>query len=157
MLFSLHLKLTLLIITSVLTPFAVVSILGLSFPLSLVPFIISAALASFALFLALRPLSKFVEASKVLSGGNLNFKLNIKSHDELEEVADAFNLMADKLGTSFQKIESENNSIYSERNRFNAVLSSVIDGIIALDFNKNVIFVNKAAEGITGLTQTQLC
>ena len=154
--FSLHLKLTLLIITSVLTPFAVVSILGLSFPLSLVPFIISAALASFALFLALRPLSKFVEASKVLSGGNLNFKLNIKSHDELEEVADAFNLMSDKLGTSFQKIESENNSIYSERNRFNAVLSSVIDGIIALDFNKNVIFVNKAAEGITGLTQTQL-
>lgn len=128
----------------------------MSQPIAYLTGAISASFTALILLLILRPLDKFLQGAKVLSQGNLNFQLDLRTGDELQIVADAFNLMAGKLAISFQKLEKEKDTLASERNRIDSVLSAIVDGIIALDFNKNIVFVNKAAEGITGYTQNEL-
>lgn len=62
----------------------------------------------------------------------------------------------DKLQKAIISYENQAAAAISERDKFDEILSSIIDGIIALDFNKNVIFANKASEEITGYFQTEV-
>lgn len=58
----------------------------------------------------------------------------------------------DKQTQTIHALENQAAVAISERDKFNEILSSIIDGIIALDFNKNVIFLNKSAGELTGYT-----
>lgn len=153
---SLRFKLISLLFSAVFIPLLAINFLNLTPPISYLIGVITTIAATLILFLILKPLDKFISAAKSLGEGNLNYKLDIRSNDELESVADAFNLMAGKLLFSFQKLEQEKDVVASEKNRIDSVLSSIIDGIIALDFNKNVEFINKTAENITGFSQSDL-
>lgn len=62
----------------------------------------------------------------------------------------------DKLTKTLKTLEDQAAVAIAERDKFNEILSSVIDGIIALDFNKNVIFLNKAAEELTGYSEGEI-
>lgn len=62
----------------------------------------------------------------------------------------------DKLTKTLKTLEDQAAVAIAERDKFNEILSSVIDGIIALDFNKNVIFSNKAAEELTGYSEGEI-
>lgn len=62
----------------------------------------------------------------------------------------------DKLYRTLNDLENQTAAAISERDKFEEILSSVIDGIIALDFNKNIIFLNKASEELTGYTQKEV-
>lgn len=62
----------------------------------------------------------------------------------------------DRLIQTLHTFENQAAVAISERDKFNEILSSIIDGIIALDFNKNVIFLNKAAQELTGYFQTEI-
>lgn len=153
---SLRLKLIILIVLSIFIPIITISFFNIDKPIL---YLIGLTIASFAIFLLillLKPLNKFVEGANVLSRGNLNFQLDLRTGDELQTVADAFNLMAGKLAFSFQKLEQEKEALASERNRIDSVLRAIVDGIIALDFNKRIVFANKAAESIMGYTQEEL-
>ena len=153
---SLRLKLIILSFFAVFTPILILTFFDLNKPLLYMIGATSIILSALILLLILKPLNKFVEGAKILSGGNLNFQLDLKTGDELQIVADAFNLMAGKLSVSFQRLEKEKDILTSERNRIDSVLSAIVDGIIALDFNKNIIFTNKTAENMTGYTQNEL-
>lgn len=153
---TLHLKIALVIILAVLFP------LMLNYYLSLNPifsFLIGAAsafLSVILLFWLIKPLNKLIESTQVFSDGNLNHRIDIRSGDEFESVGNAFNLMAQKLSQTFSKLENDREIAISERNRINEILSSIIDGIIAVDFNKNIMLINKAAQELTGYTQTEV-
>ncbi len=62
----------------------------------------------------------------------------------------------DKLIETLRTFENQAMVAIAERDKFNEILSSVIDGIIALDFNKNVIFLNKASEELTGYSEVEI-
>lgn len=62
----------------------------------------------------------------------------------------------DKLTKTLKTLEDQAAVAIAERDKFNEILSSVIDGIIALDFNKNVIFLNKAAGELTGYSEGEI-
>lgn len=74
----------------------------------------------------------------------------------LEDAEHSFNIMAQKLSQDLQKLTNEKIIAVSERNKINEILSSVIDGIIALDFNKNVILLNKTAQELTGYSEIEI-
>src|SRR3989338_210145 len=63
---------------------------------------------------------------------------------------------AAQLAPTLRQLETERDIAIAARDKTNEVLSSVIDGIIALDFNKNVILLNKAAQELTGYTTTEI-
>ena len=79
-----------------------------------------------------------IKSTESLGHGNFNQRVNIRSDDE------------------FEKLEREKDVAIAEKNKLAEVLSSIVDGIIAIDFNKNIILSNLAASEITGFTQTQL-
>lgn len=154
--FSLRIKLITLTFFAVFAPLIVLNLFNLNRPLLYLAGAASSVFASLILLLILKPLDQFIKGASILSQGNLNYQLNLKTGDELQIVSDAFNLMAGKLAISFQKLEKEKDEVATERNRIDSVLSAIVDGIIALDFNKNIIFVNKSAEEITGYRQDEL-
>lgn len=118
--------------------------------------ILTTVILSTVIFFFLKPLKKLVESFERLSVGNFNQRVDIRSGDEFEIVGKSFNLMADKIFKIFQNLETEKDIAVSEKSKMSEILSSIVDGIIALDFNKNVILVNKSAQEITGFNQNEI-
>lgn len=151
----LRIKLALIILVGIFIPTA-------SFFLTQNPFIsalvalISLFLSIFAAIWVLKPLQTFLKATQSLGDGNMNYRIDIRSNDEFEDVGSSFNLMAEKLAKIFQSLEQDKNAVANERNRLDTVLSSIVDGIIAIDYSRNVVFVNKAAEYLTGYTRQEI-
>ncbi|MBI4038694.1 PAS domain S-box protein [Candidatus Daviesbacteria bacterium] len=153
---TLHLKISLLIFLAVLSPLAITFYLSLNPILS---FIIGGGVTLLGITLSFwlfKPLDKLIKSTWDFSDGNLNRRIDIRSGDEFEEVGNAFNLMAQKLSQTFSKLASDREIAISERNKINEILSSIIDGIIAVDFNKNIMLINKAAQELTGYTQEEV-
>lgn len=146
----LHIKITLVATTAIFLPYLLNLFIPLAPLFSLLIVAVSAVFCAILLFWILKPLGGVIENIKTFSEGNLNRRIDTRSGDELEEVGNSFNLLADKFSKTITQLENERNAAVSEKNEFNEILSSVIDGIIALDFNKNVIFSNKASEQLTG-------
>lgn len=152
----LHLKIVFIITIAIFFPY----LLGLFIPLKPIFTIFAALLSTFLsiifVFWILKPLNNLIKGAKSFAEGNLNQRINIKSGDEFEETSNSFNVLAEKVSKLINSLESEREMAVSQMNKFNEILSSVIDGIIVLDFNKNVIFLNKASEEQTGYRQTEL-
>jgi len=52
------------------------------------------------------PVRKLAEGTRQLAGNNLNYRVEIHSHDEIEELADSFNKMAASLAESRQRLQN---------------------------------------------------
>ncbi len=136
------------LLTSLFLTHSLVILLGLG--------ILTVLISSALIFLFLKPLSDLVNSFERLGRGNFNQRIDIRSGDEFEKVGQSFNLMADKIAQTFHNLESEKDVAISEKSKLGEVLSSIVDGIIAIDFNKNIILSNKSASEITGFTQAEL-
>ncbi len=149
-------KLILIVLFGILTPL----LISLFFPQNLLISIgigvFVTILVSVLIFLFLKPFQDLIKASENLANGNFNQRVDIRSGDEFESVGKSFNLMVDKISQIFQKQEQEKDIAISERSKLSEILSSMVDGIIALDFNKNIVLSNTAAQEITGFTQAEL-
>ena len=53
------------------------------------------------------PLFKLREGAEIIGGGNLNHRIDIRTGDEIEDLADAFNRTAARLETSYHELEQE--------------------------------------------------
>lgn len=100
---------------------------------------------------ALSPIKKVAEAVRFLTAGNLNVNIQVKSHDEFEEMANQINFLAKKMQENNQKLEMDKYLLWAEKNKASVTLSSVADAVIGLDSNRKIILFNKAAETITGI------
>lgn len=123
--------------------------------------ILSASLISFALcctliFIFLRPLKKILQTSENLKSGNLNSRLDIRSRDEFEEWANSFNSVAAYMQQSLSNSQEAQSITASEKNKLTTLLSSLVDGVIAIDLSKNIVLANKAAQSLTGFTEAEL-
>jgi len=104
---------------------------------------IAAALV-FAEFLS-RPVNKLHQAAEVISRGNLDYKIEIESTDELGQLGSAFNQMAinlkkvlasrDELNKALRAVEQ----LHQERD---LMISSMSEGVAMLDRNCRVSYVN---------------
>ena len=85
-----------------------------------------------------RPLEKMKQGAECFARGDLTKKLNISGSEEMEGLAKAMNLMAAQLNDRI-------NIVVRQRNELEAVFSSMIEGVIALDSKEQVLGVNQAA------------
>ncbi len=118
--------------------------------------VLTIIVSSFLIALFLKPLKDLIKNAQNLGLGNFNQRVDVRSGDEFEEVGKSFNLMADNLKKIFEDLEHKKDSAIAERGKLDEVLSTIIDGIVALDFNKNIILLNKAAEEIIGYTKKEI-
>ena len=85
-----------------------------------------------------RPIEKLKKGADFFARGNLSHRMPGTDLVEIDSLIEAMNQMAGQL-------EDRLNTIVRQKNELTAVLSSMAEGIIALDMDERIISVNKAA------------
>ena len=94
-----------------------------------------------AAFLARRitgPLTEMREAAREMGSGNLSRTLQIRTGDEVEDMANAMNRMASQLSSTIGQLDAE-------KTRLMTLLSNLSDGVIVVAPNRTVRMMNDAA------------
>ncbi len=96
----------------------------------------------FAFFLSTRitaPLRKMREAAFEVARGKFDTKVPILSHDEIGELATAFNQMGRQLKFNM-------NALSQEKEQLTSILSSMADGVITFNRDGTILITNPPAE-----------
>ncbi|WP_106497370.1 ATP-binding protein [Lentibacillus sp. Marseille-P4043] len=96
----------------------------------------------FAFFLSTRitsPLIKMREAAFDLTRGEFNTKVPILTHDEIGELAMAFNRMG-------RQLKFHINALRQEKEQLSSIVNSMADGVITLSRNGEMMVINPPAE-----------
>ncbi len=105
--------------------------------------VLLSALASHFLSRTLRGLVQ--DARRMVETGEKSKLLTLPPQDEIGGIAGSLNRMADEL-------EAAVAALASERSRFEAVLESMDEGVIALDQKQQLTMINRAALGLLSLS-----
>ena len=105
--------------------------------------VLLSALASHFLSRTLRGLVQ--DARRMVETGERSKLLTVPPQDEIGGLAGSLNRMAEEL-------ESAVAALASERSRFEAVLESMDEGVIALDQRQQLTMINRAALGLLSLS-----
>jgi len=108
----------------------------------------------FSLFLAERiaqPIRRFMEASRRISSADYSVQVPVKTDDELGHLAREFNQMSLQLGRYH---EMNFDQIIAEKNKGEAILSSIEDGLVVFDIQLKVAGINPAARRMLKLEFT---
>ena len=119
---------------------------------SYITLIISSVTLVFSIIFIIYLLNKIVKSINDLnlkirniSEGNYRQQLNITGNDEIATLAKEFNIMASKL----QAYEQLNiNQLMKEKQKIEAIVESISDGIIVTGAANRILLINKAAERI---------
>lgn len=85
-----------------------------------------------------RSLSKIKSGAQRMANGDFSQKIQVASHDEVGQVASMFNQMSDRLRDSYRRLALE-------KQRDEALLESISEGMIAIDENGRILLVNNVA------------
>jgi len=101
--------------------------------------VLFAALISFLLSKRIaRPLETMKQGAERFAKGELNFKLPVPNTEEIGTLAESLNLMARQLDERIK-------TIVNQRNEQEAVFSSMVEGVIAVDQEERILSMNLAA------------
>jgi len=89
-------------------------------------------------------LSVMNKAVRAVAGGNYDVKVRVQGKDELGELAASVNLMASQLKERLETIAKSHGELL-------AIISSMVEGVIAIDGEDKVIYVNEVAGKILGI------
>jgi PAS domain S-box-containing protein len=91
-----------------------------------------------------RNVNKLKIGSAKLAGGDFSTQIQVSSHDELGELATAFNKMSASLRSTYLRLELE-------KERDETLLESMSEGMIALDEHGKIVLINSVASSMFGL------
>jgi two-component system phosphate regulon sensor histidine kinase PhoR len=110
--------------------------------------VVAAGAAVFALLIGFyvarrvtRPISRMTEVAEAIAGGDYNQRIHTRRIDEIGSLAEALNTMTVRLREQFQTINND-------RNKMAAILSGMVEGVIAIDREERIVHINDAAERI---------
>ena len=99
------------------------------------------------------PIVQLTQSIKSIAGKNYEERLHFDRKDEFEELAEAFNQMAEKL----DEYEHSNlANILFEKKRIETIINRMSDPVIGLDNRKKVVFANDQALLLLNLTAHQM-
>ncbi len=106
----------------------------------------------------IKPVNELIDVTKDISEGNFSRRSNITSDNEIEELSNTFNIMAEKLESTLAEMNDKNIKI-------NSIINSMISGVVAVDDNFRIILINtvscqmfgiKYGPGIIGMNLMEL-
>ncbi len=95
------------------------------------------------------PLEHMQEAAERFAAGDLDHKLRVPKIEELGSLASSMNRMARQLNDRMQ-------TVVRQRNEQEAVLASMIEGVLAVDTEARLISANKAMADMFNLSPQQI-
>ena len=92
--------------------------------------------------LVIRPLSRINQGLQQITQGELNVRLNLKTHDEFHQVSDGFNQMANSLESLYQHLEDKVQQKTQDLERTNhelATLYGITDNLHKMPYNEQTL------------------
>lgn len=96
-----------------------------------------------------KPLSDIVSAARQLDIGNLALHIRTTAQDEVGLLASTLNRAADHLQTKIDELSED-------RAQLLAVLTSMVEGVMVLDYRGHVLQVNPALERMFGISRVEV-
>jgi len=90
------------------------------------------------------PLSAMTDAARAIAQGQFDQRVAISARDEVGDLARSFNTMRDEL-------EQRVRTITTERSRVLAILSSMVEGVVAVDGDERIVHMNAVAGALLGV------
>jgi signal transduction histidine kinase len=114
-----------------------------------------------------KPIKKLQQGASEFGKGNFEYKLEIQTHDEIEDLGNSFNEMANKLKQVVldlksrdvdlykvnKELSNEKENISAERNILEIVMGGITDAVIALNKKSEIIIFNRAAQLLTNIPE----
>ncbi len=101
-----------------------------------------------------RPVGRLAGAAQRVGAGDLEVQVvEEEGDDEIAMLGRVFNQMTRQLNTQRQALMDSHRATERRRRLFDSVLSSVTSGVIGLDAEGNVDFLNRAATRLLGLDE----
>ncbi len=88
------------------------------------------------------PIHILSKASKRIASGDFNTRVFLKNNDELNEFADSFNYMTEKIRSLFEEVSFQ-------KEEFNYIISSMHEGLMVLDRDGTIALTNESLKKIT--------
>jgi PAS domain S-box-containing protein len=108
----------------------------------------------FALFLSklvTRPVVALAEATQEISRGRLDYRVEIRAADEIGDLVQSFNRMAEELESSRRQIDASsrelsaaNVALEQRRRHIETILESIPNGVLSLNADRRITHVNDA-------------
>ncbi|HVL89656.1 MAG TPA: ATP-binding protein [Actinomycetota bacterium] len=126
------------------------------FLIALAAAFIAAAIAALAGGHVTRPIRGLRVAAEAIRRGDLSARAPASAPDELGDLGRSFNEMAVSLDRSTADLRAAAITEAELRERMEAIMQSMGDGLVATDAAGRIVTVNRAAETITGLTAAKM-
>jgi two-component system phosphate regulon sensor histidine kinase PhoR len=88
------------------------------------------------------------DAARAVTAGDYGHRVRIERADEIGVLADALNTMTAQLKTQID-------TMTADRNKTLAILSGMVEGVVAVDREERVVHANAAAQAILGVDAKQ--
>ncbi|MFA5905107.1 MAG: HAMP domain-containing protein, partial [Desulfobacula sp.] len=101
------------------------------------------------------PIMKFAEGTKRVADGDLDYRIDFESDDEIGTLVKSFNSMTKELtagrkqiALSEEMLRNQNTELEKSRQYIETVLKNISAGVISIDNTGTIITINKAAESL---------
>ncbi len=102
------------------------------------------------------PIEKLAHATKEVSRGNLDVRVEDPASDELGILIDSFNQMISDLKESQYNIAQKTSELEARKKYIEAILNNISTGVITLDANGVVSTINPSAREMLGLKERDI-
>ncbi len=153
--FPLVTKFSVIIILAAVIQISSVFFLSDKILLALISLVVFSVLIA-AIFVLLHPLNKILITANLFLQGNFQNPLTVKTSDEIGQLAQIITDFSTHLKTSSGRLTQYQLSLDSEKLKMASIINAVSDGVIALDFNNQVVIQNSTAQKLTGYTNQEL-
>lgn len=96
-----------------------------------------------------RPLEKITRVARQITNMNYKSRVHIRNQDEIGQLGQAINTMADSL-------QVQMNRIRENETRLSSVLDNMVSGVVMIDEQGVIVLLNRPAEEIMGFTSKEL-
>ena len=124
------------------------SLIWVLFSIILQALLIGLGIALFLCFFMTRaitsPIRKLTAGAKTIASGEYDYRIENRTHDEIGELTENFNQMA-------QKIEHSMAQVSGEREKLETIFSRLEDGVAAFDENGRMLHINDSACDMLGI------
>jgi hypothetical protein len=136
--------------------------IGFLLLLTVIVLFASTWLALFLSKLVNRPVAAIAAGTEAISKGQLDYRVDIRATDELAELVQSFNSMAEQLESSRRQIEASSrelgnaNEALERRHRYiETILESIPTGVISIDAEHRITLVNASLFRMFSFDQEQ--
>ena len=121
--------------------------------------IVPAIVVAIGLKRVMRPIKALTQGAQRIAAGDFDYSIGANSGDEIQELAQQFNMMADALKESYAGLEQRVEARTEELREANETLKAFIEAsplaIGVLDRDRKLRLWNKAGEGMFGWTEAE--